>query len=252
MATVFDVGDVIATVLTVNPFDGTTAATVAVTKPDGTAQSLLTGPTGSGGGQTWTATFLADLAGGGDYVAVWTVTNTGRGVQAKVYPVRPLPAASDWRPAWSPFLSEVGDHIPTRTLDQSAPGLELFLGTFTGLTSPTDEQAQRHLDSAVSSVMAAAGSLVADQTVFRLARLVASLRAAAAIERAYPLSDRSLETAAALDARADAELRGLGAANSAAGAGASAATPSPSWQAPAAVAWGDDLLPDFPGWGRLR
>jgi hypothetical protein len=252
VATVFDVGDVIATVLTVNPFDGTTAATVAVTKPDGSPQTLLTGPTSSGGGQTWTATWAADHADGGDYSAVWTVTGVGRGTQAKVYPVRPLPMASDWRPAWSPFLSEVGDHIPTRTLDQSQPGVELFLGTFTGLTTPTDEQAQRHLDSAVSSVLGAAGTLVDDDGVLELARLVASLRAAAAIERAYPLSDRSLETAAALDARADAELKHLAAANSAAGAGSSAVVAFPSWQSPAAVSWGDDLLADFPGWGRLK
>lgn len=252
MTTVFDVGDVISTVLTVNPFDGTTVATVAVSKPDGSAQTLLTGPTASGGGQTWTATFLADFVGGGDYLAAWSVTGTGRGVQAKVYPVRPLATASTWRPTWSPFLSEIADHIPTRTLDQSQPGAELFLGTFTGGTSPTDEQAQRHLDAAVSAVLAATGALVNDQTVYMLARLIASLRAAAAIERAYPLSDRSLETAAALDARADAELRHLGAANSAAGAGTSAAVPIPSWQSPAAVDWGDDLLADFPGWGRLK
>jgi hypothetical protein len=76
--TVYDIGDPITSRLKlgVTP-DGTTAVTVAVTKPDGTSQAV-TGPTGPVNSDEWTAQWTAAMAN--DYVAVWTVTGTGAGV----------------------------------------------------------------------------------------------------------------------------------------------------------------------------
>jgi hypothetical protein len=91
------------------------------------------------------------LAAAGDWLAVWKVTGTGASVTAKVYNVAPLPGTST-RPSWSPFLSDVADHVPFLTIDPTVPGSQVYLGTFTGWTSPTDEQAQRHIDRAVAIV----------------------------------------------------------------------------------------------------
>jgi hypothetical protein len=45
----------------------------------------------------------------------------------------------------------VADHVPFLTIDITNPADQVYLGTFTGVTSPTDEVAQRHIDAAVSS-----------------------------------------------------------------------------------------------------
>lgn len=240
--TVFDLGDPITSRLTlgVTP-DVTTVVTVAVTAPDGTAQTV-TGPTQVGATDVWTAQWTAALAG--DYAAVWTVTGTGAGVQAKIFNVRALPVAGDDRPAWAPFLSDVADHVPYLTVDTVTPGSATFYGTWNGNTSPTDEQAMRLVDQAVTSVAAAVGTVNA--ALHGMARIVASLRAAASILRAYPRdpndpNDRAL--AADLDRRADAELARLIDANTS--LGESTVPPSgllPVYSFSPPVAWGDSYL----------
>lgn len=234
--TVFDVGDTITTRLKlgVTP-DGTTAVTVAVTKPDGTAQTLSGGPTGPTNVDEWTAQWVANHAGGGDYLAVWTVTGTGAGVQAKVFPVRGLPGAGT-RPTWTPFLSDVADHTPWLTVDTTSTSAT-HLGTFTGSTWPPDDAAQRITDQAVTSVAAALGTV--NTGLYDMAGLVASLRAAAAIVRAYPRDPSDLNTADALDRRADAELARLIAANANAGESAVPAALLPLYAFPDAPAWAD-------------
>lgn len=238
--TVFDVGDPITSRLKlgVTP-DGTTNVSVVVTKPDGSVQTI-TGPTGPVNTDEWTGRWTADFIGGGDYVAVWTVTGTGAGVQAKVYNVRALPSASDDRPAWAPFLSDVADHCPWLTVDVVTPGSALHYGTFTGNTWPTDEQAQRHVDQAVTSVSTAAGTIAT--ALYPMARLVASLRAAAAIIRAYPRDTNDLNTADALDRRADAELARLIAANTEAGQDPVDGGLLPLYAFPDPAPWGDYYL----------
>lgn len=235
----FDLGDPITSrlALGVTP-DGTTTVTVAWTKPDGTEATPATqaGPTGDEYSSQITS---ADMAG--DWLAVWTVTGTGAGVQAKIYNVRALPSASDTRPAWAPFLSDVADHVPYLTVDTVTPGSVIHLGTFTPTTTPTDEPAQRHVDAAVRSVAAAVGTL--NEDLYGMGRNVAALRAAASIARAYPRDDGDLQTAAALDARADAELTRLKSANDAAGGGSGAEVHLlPVWAFPDSVPWGDSYL----------
>lgn len=238
MTVVYDVGDTVTAVLRldVQP-DGTTAVYVVWTRPDGVTASG-SGPTGPDG-RDYTSTVTADRAG--DWLAVWTVTGTGAGVTAQVYPARALPSVSDDRPAWTPFLSQVADHVPYLTVDTVTPGSALHLGTFTARTWPTDEQAQRLTDGAVTYVRSAVGTVA--PAVYDMATQVAALRAAAAIARAYPRDDGDLAAAAALDARADADLARLKAANDAAGGGdGSEVDLLPVYSFPAPVPWGDSYL----------
>lgn len=82
-----DVGDLVTATLTVDPYDGTTAAALLVTRPDGTTVSPVV--TGSGGGQTWTAPVSYTLAG--VWRLKWTVTGTGASVEGQQVAVAPAP-----------------------------------------------------------------------------------------------------------------------------------------------------------------
>ncbi|MFJ8690284.1 hypothetical protein [Micromonospora wenchangensis] len=140
-------------------------------------------------------------------------------------------------PAWAPTVAQVADHIPYMTVDVVTPGSQAYLGTFSVATSPTDVQALRLIEGAWPPVAAALG-LVAE-AVYPLAQHVTALRAAAAIVRAFPRDDGDLAKAAALDARADADLLRLISANDAAG---SEPVLMPVYSFPPAPAWGDWLL----------
>ncbi|MCG7203957.1 hypothetical protein [Streptomyces arenae] len=81
-------GDHATAVLTVAPHDGTTAATLLVTGPDG-ATSTPTA-TSTDGGATWTAPVY--YAEAGLWRLSWTVTGTGASVEHEVVSVAPAPA----------------------------------------------------------------------------------------------------------------------------------------------------------------
>lgn len=198
--TVFDLGDPIVSRLTlgVTP-DGTTIASVVVYRPDGTSFSpAITGPVV----QDYTTPFTA--AQSGDYVAVWSVSGTGAGVQAKVYNVRPLPSPSSTRPVWTPFLSEVGDYAPNKTRDIT-PGSNIIFGTFNGLTQPDDGQVQRMLDKVCTGILSLLGTVAASQQA--QAAAFAAVRTAADIELAWPERAADLTLYTALTVRADAEWK---------------------------------------------
>jgi hypothetical protein len=234
--TVYDVGDPITSRLKLGVApDGTTIVTVTVTKPDGTTQTGVAGPTRDGATDEYTAQWTADYLGGGDYVAKWTVTGTGAGVQAKVYNVRPIPSART-RVAWAPFLSSVGDYVPRLTIDTTTPGQAVPLGTFSGQTDPTDEQVMRLIDQAISTV---AGPLVTVvPALYDLAGAVVSMRAAAAVQRAYARNPQDYAAADALDRRADASYAVLSAANA---ANADGGAPLAEYAFPDPVPWGDGV-----------
>lgn len=84
-----DVGDLATASLTVDPYDGTTAATLVVTRPDGTTMSPVV--TGAGGGQTWTAPVTYTQAG--VWLLRWTVTGTGASVENQMVSVAPTPGS---------------------------------------------------------------------------------------------------------------------------------------------------------------
>ncbi|WP_267244352.1 hypothetical protein [Streptomyces sp. PR69] len=83
-----DVGDTLTATLVVEPFDGTTAATLTVTAPDQTATNPATSTID--GGQTWTAQVPLTLAG--VWRLSWTVTGTGAGVEHQLESVAPTPS----------------------------------------------------------------------------------------------------------------------------------------------------------------
>lgn len=114
-------------------------------------------------------------------------------------------------PSWTPSLEQVADHIPTRTRDAASPGDTRLLGTFTGATEPTDEQARRHIAAAVVEVLGAVGGLVPDAPPFlaRLAGEAAALRAAADIELGYPNRNADSDRWTQLDQRAKDVLQRL-------------------------------------------
>jgi hypothetical protein len=241
--TVYDVGDLIASRINlgVTP-DGTTAASVAVYRPDGTLITGLNTSAWAGMEKTvqWWATDTgaqgaATANAAGDWLAVWTVTGTGASVSPKVYNVIPLPGTST-RPAWSPFLSDVADHVPWLTVDTTTPGSQVYLGTFTGRTTPTDEQAQRHIDTAVTMTGALLGTVPA--SLYRMARSVAAVRAAATLARAFPRSRADVDTADQLGAQAVSDMTLLTTAAEVAGT-SPASSPVPVMYAPEPSWFGD-------------
>lgn len=85
-----DVGDTVTASLTVDPFDATTAATLAVTAPNGTVSSPPTGTADAG--KTWTAPLKYTAAG--VWLLSWTVTGTGASVQHERVSVAPAPVVA--------------------------------------------------------------------------------------------------------------------------------------------------------------
>lgn len=243
---VFDVGDPITSRLKlgVTP-DGTTAATFVVRRPDGTIINGLNATAFVGDEKTvqFYATDdgtvgAATTSSAGDWLVVWTVTGTGASTTAKIYPVVPLPGQST-RPAWSPFLSDVADHVPWLTVDTTTPGSQYYLGTFTGWTVPTDEQAQRHVDRAASLTATYIGVVpsTSQTLLYGLARTATALRAAGTLARAFARKRDDIDVADALMAEAVVLTAAL--EESAANVGADPINAQPLWFAPDPVIWGD-------------
>jgi hypothetical protein len=141
---------------------------------------------------------------------------------------------------WAPLLEQVADHIPTRTRDSSVPGDDTLLGTFNARTTPTDEQAMRHINAAVAEVLGAVGGTVPATPAFfyELAGEAAALRAAADIELAYPNRDAEIQVFERLDQRAKDALQRLIDAVNDAGSGAEGSL-LPQWAMPEPVWYGD-------------
>lgn len=242
--TVYDVGDQITSrlALAVTP-DGTTAVTATLQRPDGTAVAVT--PSAFLGAEstfTFYATDDGTVAGtvdsaAGDWLAVWKVTGTGAGVTPKVYNVAPLPGATA-RVSWSPFLSDVADHVPYLSIDPTTPGVQTYLGTFTAITSPTDEQAQRHIDRATAIVGAGFSTLTG--ALPAMARSVAAIWAAATLCRAFARDAETVARAADLMRQAQADLKIL--QNSVDNASESTTNALPVLRAPDPVSWGDTYL----------
>jgi hypothetical protein len=116
--------------------------------------------------------------------------------------------------SWAPSLEQVAGHIPTRTRDASQPGSDTMLVTFTASTTPTNEQAGRHIASAcaeVGAAVAAVGGTIPETPTFlpKLAAHAAALRAAADIELAFPDRQADVSVYEQLDQRAKDALERL-------------------------------------------
>lgn len=139
-------------------------------------------------------------------------------------------------PTWAPTLEHVADHIPTRTRDKTATGDDSLLMTFTANTTPTNEQAQRHIALAVDEVLAAIGGTLPATPIYLtgLATKAAALRAAADIELAYPDRNADVSVFEQLDQRAkDALQRLIDACNDAGGGTEGSLVPVYSFPDPA-------------------
>ncbi|MGW0869947.1 hypothetical protein ACWD3Z_05575 [Streptomyces sp. NPDC002740] len=97
-----DVGDLVTARLTVSPADGTTGASLLVTRPDGTVVTPVV--TGADAGATWTAPVSYTVAG--LWRLSWTVTGTGAGVQHETVAVAPAP----------PVMADVRSYATTTQL----------------------------------------------------------------------------------------------------------------------------------------
>lgn len=240
--TVFTVGNPITSKLALGvAHDGTTNVSITVYRPDGTA--IAPPAISAWVGEEKTAQFYATddgtaagttLLATGDWVVIWRVTGTGAVTAAKVYNVAPLPGTGT-RPVWSPFLSEVADFVPWLTVSTITPGDQTYLGTFNGNTSPTDEQAQRHVDAAAAFVGAGFGTLTT--TLQDMARTVTAMWAASTLALAFARNAEDRATAAALERQAASSLKSLQAA--ADNAGADNLSAVPVMYAPAPVWYGD-------------
>ncbi|MFB4275733.1 hypothetical protein ACBJ59_10610 [Nonomuraea sp. MTCD27] len=142
--------------------------------------------------------------------------------------------------AWAPLLEQVADHIPTRTRDKDTPSDDTLLGTFNASTTPTGEQAQRHINAACREVLAAIGGTLPATPTFLpgMATDAAALRAAATIELAYPDRQADVSVYEQLNTRADAALQRLIDAVNDQGSGTEGSL-LPVWAMPDPPWWGD-------------
>lgn len=140
---------------------------------------------------------------------------------------------------WAPTLGNVGSRVPTKTRDQTAPGVQTLLHTFNDRTVPTDTQAQPILDGAISLVRSTIATI--GEGLYDLAKDAAAWRAAADIELAYPERNADIDRIyGPMDARAKLALQRLADAAGDAGTGADAQLPV--WSMPDPVPWGDTYL----------
>jgi hypothetical protein len=160
---------------------------------------------------------------------------------------------------WAPSLEQVAVHVPARTRAVAHPGstaeTPVPQGTFNDVTSPTAEEAGRHIAAAVAEVLVRVIVVPASPAhLAGMATTAAALRAAADIELAYgsdrdadrdadPLTARDIDTQIyrELNARAVAAMDALVAAVNTAGGGSSGSL-LPQWSFPDPVAWGDTYL----------
>lgn len=141
---------------------------------------------------------------------------------------------------WAPGVSDVAKHIPTRTRDTKSPGSDRMLNTFNANTTPNDSVVQQMIDDTVAALEAQFGDmpLVVQQHPDAAAVLkqYVEWRVAADVELAYPNRDADIQTAGALDKRAQAALALVQAALVTANVGSEAVNPAGNFPVPPAYA----------------
>lgn len=130
---------------------------------------------------------------------------------------------------WSPGLTDVARHIPTRTRDSKAVGKDTLLMTFSQNTTPTDDQVQQLIDDTLGALEAQIGdipSVLTQHPDLAIAmRVYVEWRTAADIEVAYPNRDADIQVYAQLDARAKAAYAVVAAALAVEDVGSTALVP---------------------------
>ncbi len=228
-------GGVDTITLTVDPYDGTTSATVTLTGPTG--QVLTPTAVSTDTGHTWSATPTYDEAG--KWVAHWAVGGTGEGTVYQDIHVSRVPAASA-TVVWRPELWDVAAYVPRRTLVGAVDGYGNVLDTFDATTLPKGAVVWRLISDACAWVALLAGTI--DTSLIDSARACAAIRAAAMVEAGYPDNRDDLSNADVLLKQADQMRKDLAAANTALGVDDPATSDDdllPVWSFPAPVSYAD-------------
>jgi hypothetical protein len=219
------VGDAEIPTLTVQPADADTVAVLVVKAPDGSSTPVpvtggaLTAVPGTSPveyAQTWTATDPVTYSAPGRWVLTWTVTGTGEGAEDVEVFVVASPIAGG--PTWTPGLSRVAAYIPHRTIQRSLSSTtqsqDGYAWTWDDTTTPPASTVFMLISDAVAWVSARVSPLHA--SLFDLARAVAAIHTAAAIERSWPQADDELQRALDLEKRLERMLADLIEANNSA------------------------------------
>jgi hypothetical protein len=219
------VGDSELVTLTVSPADADTVATLVAKAPDGSTTNVpvTAGPLDPVAGsspveylQTWTSTDPLLYSQAGRWVLTWSVTGTGEGAEDVEVFVVASPTAGG--PTWTPGLSRVAAYIPHRTIRRSLSSTtqsqDGYAWTWDDTTTPPASTVFMLISDAVAWVSARASPLHA--SLFDLARAVAAIHTAAAIERSWPQADDELQRALDLEKRLERMLADLIEANNSA------------------------------------
>lgn len=147
-------------------------------------------------------------------------------------------------PDWAPTGVNVADYVPHRTLKQTTSSTtgdeDVYYLTFDDDTRPTGETVDRLITDGIALVTSRVTPLHASS--YDTARLIATLYAAAAVERSWPHDDQSLQRANDMERRMDAMLAGLVVSNDDANDGGPPDELLPVYSFPTPVAWGDSYL----------
>lgn len=169
----------------------------------------------------------------GWWVRHWAVDGVGAGdVDERVFVAQSALAGG---PTWTPTRSQVAAYIPHRTLARdvgtTVASDDVYQWTFDQRTTPTGGQADSLIADGVSWVLGRVPTLT--PALYGMAGVVAALYASAAIERAWPDGDQSLQRADDMEKRMDAMLATLAEANEAA-TGTGIDIVNPVWSFPCA------------------
>lgn len=162
----------------------------------------------------------------------------------------PVPAGGDFvdAPEWWPTRDKVADYVPHRTLarqeSNTTEGEDVYQLTFDADTRPNGATVDRLIGDGIAYVAGRVTPL--HESSQATAAVVATLYAAAAVERGWPHDDQSLQRANDMEKRMTDMLAGLIAANDRANQD-DGTTPDPAkllpvYSFPRAVAWGDAYL----------
>lgn len=158
----------------------------------------------------------------------------------------PIPAGlgTPELPDWAPSRGNVADYVPHRTLKQAASATtgseDVYYLTFDEDTRPTGYAVDRLIADGVAWVTSRVTPL--NEASYGTARLIATLYAAAAVERSWPHDDQSLQRANDMERRMDALLAGLVVSNDDANDGGPPDALLPVYSFPPPVSWGDEVF----------
>lgn len=145
---------------------------------------------------------------------------------------------------WAPGLADVARHCPTRTRDTKTPGSDKLLNTFNGNTTPDDSTVQQMIDDTLASLEALVGDVpgvtATHPELATALRVYVEFQVASDIELAYPNRDADIQTASALNARAQAQLKAIQQALAGADMGQTAVDPVWAFPDPALTAYADE------------